>query len=149
MELMIVITVLCFSLSLLQTPGTAASLQIQQEVLRSHGKVNGVDDDQLSLPRKLRFTAEVTKQVQGHGGDQNSMTDDNKVKVKEDAPAAGNMVYNKKQGEVMHGSRSNNKKGTRAEWVERGGDISQYFTMDYSHVKRRRPIHNKSLPVGP
>lgn len=37
--------------------------------------------------------------------------------------------------------------GTRQEWVE-GGDTSQYFTMDYSHVKRRRPIHNKSLPAA-
>lgn len=50
---------------------------------------------------------------------------------------------NNKEKGVMHGS-----KGTWREWVE-GTDTSQYFTMDYSHVKRRRPIHNKALPVGP
>lgn len=39
---------------------------------------------------------------------------------------------------------------TWREWVEaEGSDTSQYFTMDYSHVRRRRPIHNKSLPVAP
>lgn len=39
--------------------------------------------------------------------------------------------------------------GTWREWVEAGGDTSQFFTMDYSHVRRRRPIHNKSLPLAP
>jgi len=39
-------------------------------------------------------------------------------------------------------------KGTRQEWME-SDDPSQYFTMDYNRVKRRRPIHNKQLPVGP
>lgn len=38
--------------------------------------------------------------------------------------------------------------GTMKEWME-GADMSQFFTMDYSHVRRRRPIHNKSVPVGP
>ncbi|KAL1807074.1 hypothetical protein ACET3Z_030142 [Daucus carota] len=38
---------------------------------------------------------------------------------------------------------------TWREWVEEGSDSSQYFTMDYSRVRRRRPIHNKSLPVAP
>lgn len=34
------------------------------------------------------------------------------------------------------------------EWKE-GIDPSHFFTMDYSHIRRRRPIHNKSLPVAP
>ncbi|XP_074338627.1 uncharacterized protein LOC141676810 isoform X2 [Apium graveolens] len=39
---------------------------------------------------------------------------------------------------------------TWREWMEaEGSDTSQYFTMDYSRVRRRRPIHNKSLPVAP
>ncbi|KAL5725753.1 hypothetical protein ACHQM5_008864 [Ranunculus cassubicifolius] len=37
--------------------------------------------------------------------------------------------------------------GTRQKWVE--GHMWQYFTMDYSRVRRRRPIHNKSIPNGP
>ncbi|XP_010528001.1 PREDICTED: probable root meristem growth factor 8 isoform X2 [Tarenaya hassleriana] len=34
---------------------------------------------------------------------------------------------------------------------EGGGEIdpSQYLSMDYPRRKRRRPVHNKSLPLGP
>lgn len=39
---------------------------------------------------------------------------------------------------------------TWQQWMdENGGDSSEFFTMDYSRVRRRRPIHNKGLPVGP
>ncbi|KAF5745341.1 hypothetical protein HS088_TW07G00925 [Tripterygium wilfordii] len=48
------------------------------------------------------------------------------------------------QKAMMHGS-----KGTWKEWMEGSTDASHFFTMDYTHVKRRRPIHNKSLPVSP
>uniref|UniRef100_M1BQK7 Uncharacterized protein n=1 Tax=Solanum tuberosum TaxID=4113 RepID=M1BQK7_SOLTU len=43
------------------------------------------------------------------------------------------------EGEVIHA-----RKGTRQEWVE-GKDTSDFFTMDYHWVRRRRPIHNKSI----
>ena len=46
------------------------------------------------------------------------------------------------------GLRRGRGDGTMQEWMERA-DLSQFFTMDYSQVRRRRPIHNKSLPVGP
>ncbi|KAM3269300.1 putative protein isoform X2 [Capsicum chacoense] len=36
------------------------------------------------------------------------------------------------------------RKGTRQEWIE-GKDTSNFFTMDYNWVRRRRPIHNKSV----
>ncbi|KDP31405.1 hypothetical protein JCGZ_11781 [Jatropha curcas] len=63
---------------------------------------------------------------------------------KEDASFSGK-AHNKEQNLIIHGNR-----GTRQEWMEElGPDTSQYFTMDYSHVKRRIPIHNKGLPVGP
>ena len=54
-----------------------------------------------------------------------------------------------KGGEKGH-IHASSSRGTRQEWVE-GSDVnvSQFFTMDYSHVRRRRPIHNKSLPVAP
>ncbi|KAK3039784.1 hypothetical protein RJ639_027097, partial [Escallonia herrerae] len=45
-----------------------------------------------------------------------------------------------KEADTIHAS-----KGTWQEWAE-GADASQHFTMDYSHVRRRRPIHNKSVP---
>lgn len=37
------------------------------------------------------------------------------------------------------------EKGTRQEWMEE--EVA--FTMDYHRVRRRRPIHNKQVPVGP
>ncbi|KAI7754128.1 hypothetical protein M8C21_014872 [Ambrosia artemisiifolia] len=37
-------------------------------------------------------------------------------------------------------------RGTRQEWIEGSDSTHEYFTMDYSHVKRRSPIHNKSFP---
>lgn len=48
--------------------------------------------------------------------------------------------------EVKHRSSS----GTWQEWMESDDeDTSAFFTMDYSKVRRRRPIHNKSLkPKG-
>lgn len=45
-----------------------------------------------------------------------------------------------------HLTRGN--RGTRQEWLE-GPDTSLYYTMDYANVQRRRPIHNKALPLGP
>lgn len=40
------------------------------------------------------------------------------------------------------------KKGTWQEWKEGMGDNSQFFTMDYTHVRRRRPIHNRFTPAA-
>ena len=50
----------------------------------------------------------------------------------------------KEQVNVVHGS-----KGTWREWMEGGAEASEFYTMDYSHVQRRRPIHNKSMPDAP
>ncbi|XP_030514557.1 uncharacterized protein LOC115728354 isoform X1 [Rhodamnia argentea] len=66
-------------------------------------------------------------------------------KRKEDK-SGGDGVGSREPGPAtMHGK---DKRGTWREWGE-GTDPTQYFTMDYSQVRRRRPIHNKSLPVGP
>ncbi|KAL3501542.1 hypothetical protein ACH5RR_035991, partial [Cinchona calisaya] len=42
-----------------------------------------------------------------------------------------------KEAKMVHA-----RKGTRQEWME-GADTSQFFTMDYVPVRRRRPINNK------
>ncbi|KAK2635987.1 hypothetical protein Ddye_030779 [Dipteronia dyeriana] len=128
MELLLVITVLCFSFSLFQSP--CVSLDIQVQPLLQNGQLYV---STVQLPRKLRFTAEVTV-----NGDGETLLSHNKHREEEEV-APG------KEEKVSHG---NGSKGTWQEWVE-GTDTSQYFTMDYSHVKRRRPIHNKSLPVAP
>ncbi|KAL9423537.1 hypothetical protein AB3S75_035595 [Citrus x aurantiifolia] len=134
MELMRVITsVLCISLCLLQTP--CASLQIQLQP--SHDvQAKEVQLSRPTLPRKLRV---LTAEVKG-------LAAQDKMTRKEDVSAGNtNRLNNKYKNNKEQGVKPGG--GTRQEWVE-GGDTSQYFTMDYSHVKRRRPIHNKSLPAA-
>ncbi|XP_044490204.1 protein GOLVEN 6 [Mangifera indica] len=137
MELMEITLFFVISLSLILQAPFASSLQIQ--VQSSHEKAIEVQlADLPTLPRKLRITAEVSV-TQHEGTDTRSR---NKQKHEHELFQAGKKTHNKEKGE-MHGSR-----GTWEEWVERT-DTSEYFTMDYSNVKRRRPIHNKALPVGP
>ncbi|XP_022775752.1 probable root meristem growth factor 8 [Durio zibethinus] len=132
MELIVFIIVLCFSFFTLQTPCTSLQIQLQSS---NEQAAKGVQLSPPTLPRKLRFTEEVTEK---RNEAQHSISN---TKQKDDVSGK---TYQKKEATV-HGSR-----GTRQQWMEEGGpDISQYFTMDYSQVKRRRPIHNKSLPVVP
>ncbi|CAL5189112.1 unnamed protein product [Lathyrus oleraceus] len=69
-------------------------------------------------------------------------------KVKESDEAI-DLVSHKKEDSLPTGKEKKKKqkmavgrKGTRQEWME-SEDPSEYFTMDYNRVKRRRPIHNK------
>ncbi|KAK2376091.1 hypothetical protein QL285_076922 [Trifolium repens] len=68
-------------------------------------------------------------------------------KVKESDEARDSLLGGKESKKKQNMEVGN--KGTRQEWMEEADDPSQYFTMDYTRVKRRRPIHNKKLPVGP
>lgn len=62
-----------------------------------------------------------------------------------DAVGAAGKAHNKEMRKRKHASIT-----TWREWVEaEGSDTSKYFTMDYSRVRRRRPVHNNSLPVAP
>ncbi|KAH7569947.1 hypothetical protein JRO89_XS05G0022300 [Xanthoceras sorbifolium] len=139
MELMLVITLLCFCLSLLISPCVSLEIQVQPSLDKVMNEVQLISVS--TLPRKLRFTTEVT--VKGH----EETVSDNKQEVAHDLcrfNLSCTGKEKKKEEKVMvHGS-----KGTWQEWLERT-ETSEYFTMDYSHVKRRRPIHNKSLPLAP
>ncbi|GMY25793.1 probable root meristem growth factor 8 [Fagus crenata] len=130
MEL-IVMTTLCFVL--LALPTSSAALQIQ--VQSSHENANELQHYSLPavLPRKLRLFEEVKE----YGGQDSTSYN----KEKEYVPGKSNK---KEQVNVVHGS-----KGTWREWMEGGADASEFYTMDYSHVQRRRPIHNKSMPDAP
>ncbi|CAJ1931817.1 unnamed protein product [Sphenostylis stenocarpa] len=86
-----------------------------------------------AVPRKLRFTEKVKEDEEAR--DLGSHKQDNSF------TAAGKQ-YHRKQNMVL------GKKGTKQEWME-VDDPSQYLTIDYTRVRRRRPIHNKNLPVGP
>ncbi|KAJ6899527.1 root meristem growth factor 8 [Populus alba x Populus x berolinensis] len=90
------------------------------------------------LPRKLRVLLDQEVAVKSYAA--RSSTSLHKQK----GDSAPGKAYHKEQNGV-HGGRP---AGTWREWVE-GTDTSHFFTMDYTQVRRRRPIHNKSLPVGP
>ncbi|KAL3751480.1 hypothetical protein ACJRO7_012329 [Eucalyptus globulus] len=92
----------------------------------------------LNSPRKLRLFEQVT--IKGHDKEVSLAAQ----KQKEDK-SGGDGARGREPATMTHGK---DQRGTWREWVE-GADPTQYFTMDYSQVRRRRPIHNKSLPVGP
>ncbi|TYI36288.1 hypothetical protein E1A91_A03G121900v1 [Gossypium mustelinum] len=131
----IFIAVFCFSFFALQT--TCTSLQIQLQSSSEQGKGVELTPPTVQLPRKLRFAEEVAKQLQGNVAQAHSISSTKKLedvsgkaKQKEEATVRGN-------------------RGRRQQWKEGGPDLSHYLTMDYSNVRRRRPIHNKSFPVAP
>lgn len=130
MEL-IAITALCITLSFLLT--TCASQQIS--VQPSHDQALNLRVGFLIPPRKLRLVDEAaTAKVEG----------------------GKELLYCRKLQEASAGKQQHKKagptharRGTRQEWEEGGTNASQLFTMDYSHVRRRRPVNNKALPVSP
>ncbi|KAJ6432007.1 hypothetical protein OIU84_019301 [Salix udensis] len=143
MDLMAIATALCACLSvLLLTP--AAAMQIHER--QSSHQIAGDGKIKLSvpavvLPRKLRILLDDQEvaAVKSYE-DQSSRASLNKQK----GDSAPGKAYHKEQDGVTGGRPA----GTWREWAE-GTDKSHFFTMDYSLVRRRRPIHNKSLPVGP
>ncbi|WVZ09206.1 hypothetical protein V8G54_013736 [Vigna mungo] len=136
MELLIIITLLTFSFSYL-LPTSSSHIQLQPSSLQLQDDNMGTvyTNLQLSLPavpRKLRFTEKVKEDEKARDLGPH----------KQDDSFAAEKQYHRKQNMVL------GNKGTRQEWME-VDDPSQYFTMDYTRVRRRRPIHNKKLPVGP
>ncbi|KAG5062893.1 hypothetical protein AAZX31_02G115700 [Glycine max] len=136
MELIIIITLLSFSFSYLIPTCSSSQIQLEPSLQLEDDNIGVNTNLQLSLPtvpRKLRFTEKV-KEDDG--------ARDLASHKQENSFAAAGKQYHRKQNMVL------GKKGTRQEWME-VDDPSQYFTMDYTRVRRRRPIHNKQLPVNP
>ncbi|ONI31120.1 hypothetical protein PRUPE_1G293600 [Prunus persica] len=128
--------ILVLSFSALLTPCTSLHIQLQP----SNKQAAANDELQSSLPtlpRKLRFTEKVT--IAGQEGKDSAPPNKQKENV---SAAGGNDIKPKFQKEKESVQRSS---GTWQEWME-GEDTSEFFTMDYSKVRRRRPIHNKSRP---
>ncbi|KAJ0454990.1 hypothetical protein HanRHA438_Chr15g0698961 [Helianthus annuus] len=117
---------LCVTLSLLTI--NAASLHIDHQLHASH-ELASYQLDQPALPRKLMFNNKISgfevKDLVSYNGQNKAATDESH---KEEVKA------------MMHAA-----KGTRQEWIEGSDPTHEFFTMDYSHVRRRRPIHNKSF----
>ncbi|KAM5567497.1 hypothetical protein ABKV19_015525 [Rosa sericea] len=141
------VTMLCILLSTLLTP-CAYSLQIQVQPWSKVAAKKEVQVSQLhALPRKLRLT-EIEATVVGQEGQDSAPN--HKKQPNQNVLAAGTkpLIHKEEEEgvEVKHRSSS----GTWQEWMESDDeDTSAFFTMDYSKVRRRRPIHNKSLkPKG-
>ncbi|XP_061363076.1 uncharacterized protein LOC133306724 [Gastrolobium bilobum] len=138
MTMIIIITLLSIFFSALLPTCSSLQIQLQPSLLQHEGAVNA-HKQQLSLPtlpRKLKFAEKVKEYDEAR--------DLASHKQEDSLPAATftGRQYHRKQNMVL------GNKGTRQEWME-GDDHSEYFTMDYTSVRRRRPIHNKQLPVGP
>lgn len=99
------------------------------------------------------FTLCVLKQIQGNVAQaQHSIS---RTKKLEDV--SGHVHNTKQKVRMGHAGNAKQKeeatvrgsRGRRQQWKEGGPDLSHYLTMDYSNVRRRRPIHNKSFPAAP
>ncbi|XP_028761902.1 probable root meristem growth factor 8 [Neltuma alba] len=133
MELVMIITVLSIFFSGL-LPHCSASPQLPLMKPPLQYQVNGHQLFLPPFPRKLMSTEQQVKKLE-------ATLDASRKDDKENFP--GKEEEREQKTKVV-----GKKKGTREEWEE-GDDPSQYFTMDYSRVRRRRPIHNKNIPVAP
>ncbi|KAI3700065.1 hypothetical protein L2E82_44680 [Cichorium intybus] len=89
---------------------------------------NGYRLHHAALPRKLM----VNKKVESYEAKGLVTTNE------QSKPSSGESHKNGEEIDVIvHAA-----KGTRQEWIEGSDPTHEFFTMDYSHVRRRRPIHN-------
>ncbi|KAK4381509.1 hypothetical protein Sango_2960700 [Sesamum angolense] len=102
---------------------TASDQAIRQKPLQQYGDsaVHQEHFTLLSLPRKLNLHEEAAV------GKKRQDEKEENMRVHDEQAAGG---------------------GTWREWVE-SPRRSEYFTMDYAWVRRRRPIHNKKIPFVP
>ncbi|KAL8229049.1 hypothetical protein R6Q57_013949 [Mikania cordata] len=117
--MIVLVTMMCVTLSLLTI--NAASHNTHQQQASHELTGNGYQLHHLALPRKLMFNNEVDSDICEHMYKGKSYKEEVKV--------------------MVHAT-----KGTmQEEWIEGSDPTHEFFTMDYSHVRRRRPIHNKSF----
>ncbi|KAK4260958.1 hypothetical protein QN277_004015 [Acacia crassicarpa] len=140
MELVMIITVLISIFFSSLHPHCSASLQLPLMKPPLQSQVNA---HYLSLPPFPRKLMSTEQQVVGHEEATQGASRKNDKEI-----SSGKEEEKKEKMKVVVGKKKKKKTGTRQEWVE-GEDPSQYFTMDYSRVRRRRPIHNKNIPVAP
>ncbi|CAA2977492.1 Hypothetical predicted protein [Olea europaea subsp. europaea] len=110
----------------------ASCVSDQEQLQKSLPQVNHAQFTIPSLPRKFNLKEEV----------KSAADKDFVPRAKPMDSSSGNRLHPKEQN-LIHAAR-----GTWREWVE-GANKSEYYTMDYSWVRRRRPIHNKQVPVAP
>ncbi|KAI3734072.1 hypothetical protein L6452_13533 [Arctium lappa] len=128
MEMMITMMamLLCVKVSVLMTTNAAASLQIHQ-MQTSHHELGyhhqQFVSSQLMITRKLM----LQKRVEGYGDQDLVFYSDQKG-----ALSVSDEVQKRGEETMVNGAK--------------GSDPTRLTTMDYSHVRRRRPIHNNYFP---
>ncbi|KAG2702560.1 hypothetical protein I3760_06G095600 [Carya illinoinensis] len=129
---LIVMTTLCVLLLALLTPSASLPIRAQSP----YENANEVQRDSLpALPRKIRLFEDKGYRSQDHFQTYNGQKE-----------YVAGKSYDKDEQVMVHG---HGRQGTRQEWVDQGAETSPFYTMDYTHVRRRRHIHNKSMPVAP
>ncbi|KAI3503708.1 hypothetical protein L1887_32157 [Cichorium endivia] len=127
-----IVTMLCVTLSLLLTIN-AVSLHTHQFQASHQSRIaNGYRLHHAALPRKLM----VKKKVESYEAKGLVTTNE------QSKPSSGESHKHGEEIDVI----AHAAKGTRQEWIEGSDPTHEFFTMDYSHVRRRPPIHNKSSP---
>ncbi|XP_052187770.1 uncharacterized protein LOC127798317 [Diospyros lotus] len=118
---LVVITTLCLCLSALLPLCSSQQFEVPEAQ---------------ALPKRLRLTEELATA---------KMNGDEELMPYNHQKADLSRKHNEEESRVQA------RVGTWREWSEMGAGSSEFFTMDYSHVRRRRPIHNKNkrLRAGP
>ncbi|KAL0372539.1 UNVERIFIED_CONTAM: hypothetical protein Scaly_0935500 [Sesamum calycinum] len=125
---------------------TASDQEIRQKPLQQYGNsaVHQEHFNLLSLPRKLNLHEEAAVKKKSSADDKDHLP---RKKLMETASSGKKRQDEKEENMRVHDEQAAGR-GTWREWVE-SPRRSEYFTMDYAWVRRRRPIHNKKIPFVP
>ncbi|KAL3636172.1 hypothetical protein CASFOL_020719 [Castilleja foliolosa] len=127
MEILTILATFCLAVSLM-LPASASDQINSQKYLKQNGNY-AVQQAKFTLhnllPRKLKLQQEIGTNFV----DKNSVPFDKLMKASSD---------NKKI-----------ESDQKEEKLVQTANKSDYMTMDYAWLKRRRPIHNKHVPVNP
>ncbi|KAG6601362.1 hypothetical protein SDJN03_06595, partial [Cucurbita argyrosperma subsp. sororia] len=112
----------CVSLLILSVPFASSHALDQSSPLQA---TEAVHSPRLVLSRKFKMLEEA-KVVEAHRFQASKQEDEQKETV-------SGQAYKREEN-----------KGKGRKWGNMADMSSRFFTMDYAHIKRRRPVHNMS-----
>ncbi|PIN16094.1 hypothetical protein CDL12_11261 [Handroanthus impetiginosus] len=132
MNLLTLIAALFVAISFLLAPCTSEQVNVQKSLEKVHHAKFALP----SLSRKLI----LNEKVKSSSADK-SFTPDKKFMK----PSSGTKQHQKEENVIYAAEKETWKEKDH----ENGPNKSEYFTMDYGWVRKRRPIHNKKIPFVP
>ncbi|KAL3644605.1 hypothetical protein CASFOL_009785 [Castilleja foliolosa] len=135
MDFLIVLVTLCVAV-LIMLPTCASDQVNAQKSLKQNGN-SAAQQAKFTLPNLLPRKLKLQQEIGTSFNDKDIVPRD-----KIESSSDNNKIESEKEEKMV-----DRTKGTWREWVETPNK-SEYFTMDYAWLKRRRPIHNKHLPVN-